>query len=269
MAREQPIEQPYRSERILVGTVAVAVYTFLILPTVIVVVMSFGNKYELMFPPNSLSLYLYEQLFTGPDWLRAMARSARIALGTAACALLLGIPGAYGLARGQFPGRNVLLIMVLSPLMIPSIVLALGLYLYFSYLGVLGGDLAVLVGHSVIATPFVIVIAMAALRDVDENLERAAGIMGAGPVQILFKVTLPLMRPAIFAGGLFAFLTSFDEVVIAYFLSGNAAMTLPVKMFSSIRWEISPVLAAAATFLTVVSLAICVAVASWQRRAAR
>ena len=267
MTRGRPNENI--SERILFGTIALVVYAFLILPTVIVVVMSFGNKYELEFPPHSFSLYLYEQLFTGADWLRAMARSARIAVGTATCALVLGIPAAYGLVRGRFAGRDFLLIAVLSPLMIPSIVLALGLYLYFSYLGVVGGDLAVLVGHCVIATPFVIVIAMAALRDIDENLERAAGIMGAGPVQILLKVTLPLMRDAIFAGGLFAFLTSFDEVVIAYFLSGNAAMTLPVKMFSSIRWEISPVLAAAATFLTVVSFASCMAVAGWKKRAAR
>jgi putative spermidine/putrescine transport system permease protein len=257
------------TERVVFGGIAGVVYAFLILPTVIVVVMSFGNKYELEFPPRSFSLYLYEQFFASADWLRALERSFRIAVATAAVSMLLGVPAAYGLERGRFAGRNLLFMLVLSPVILPSIVLALGLYLYFSRLRVLGNDFSVLLGHTVIASPFVVVVTLSGLRDVDENLERAAAIMGAGPLYSFCHVTLPLLRPALLAGTLFAFLTSFDEVVIAYFLSGNAAMTLPVKMFSSIHWEISPVLAAVSTLLTVMSMAVCLIVAVWERRAKR
>jgi putative spermidine/putrescine transport system permease protein len=156
--------------------------------------------------------------------------------------------------------------LLLSPILVPIIVIALGLYFYFASLGITGSELALVMGHAVYTTPFVIVTAMAGLRHVDQNLETAATIMGAGPIYTFFRVTLPLLKPAMFAGGLFAFLMSFDEVVVAYFISKAGSTTLPVKMFSSIQWEISPVLAAVSTFLTVVSLVICLIGALFQKK---
>ena len=151
-------------------------------------------------------------------------------------------------------------------MLVPAITVALGLYLYLSNFGLSGTTLGLILGHTVVATPFVIVTSMAGLRHVDEDLEKAALILGANRLTTFIKVTLPILRPAIIAGGLFAFLISFDEVVIAWFISQATTITLPVKMYSSIRWEISPVLAVVSTLLTVVSVLICLLAALVQKK---
>jgi putative spermidine/putrescine transport system permease protein len=229
--------------------------------------MSFGNRFELLFPPSQFSLVLYRELFTGSDWLATISRSLRIALGTAVVSVLLGAPAAYGLVRGRFWLRPALLAVALAPLTIPTIVLALGLYFLFLPLGLAGSELSVLAAHVVIATPFVVVVCIATLQEVDECLEQAAAILGAGPAYVFRRVTLPMMMRGILVGAVFAFLTSFDEVVLSFFLNGTGAMTFPVKMFSSIQWEISPVLAAAASLMIAISIFTCLLYAAVQRRA--
>ena len=260
------VEEGGARSGLLVRAATWFVLAFLVAPSVIVVVMSFGNRYELLFPPDRYSLVLYRELFTSSDWLATISRSLRIALGTAVISILLGAPAAYGLVRGRFWLGPALLMVALSPLTIPTVVLALGLYLLFAPLGLTGSEVSVMAAHIVIASPFVVVVCATTLRDVDERLEQAAAILGAGPTYVFRRVTLPLMIRGIVVGGLFAFLTSFDEVVLSYFLSGTAAMTFPVKMFSSIQWEISPVLAAAATLMTAISILTCLLFAAVQRR---
>ena len=154
---------------------------------------------------------------------------------------------------------------LLSPAFVPAIVLALGLYLYLGVAHLSGTTLGLIISHTLVAMPFVIVTAMAGLRHVDRNLEIAASVMGAGRLLVLWRITLPLLRPTLLAAGLFAFLISFDEVVISTFVAGVRTETLPVKMYSAIRWEISPVLAAVSTLLTLLSLGICFAVALTQK----
>ena len=215
------------------------------------------DRDEFQFPPRSLSIHLYEKYFFESSWLAATRESLIVAVGAAAMALLLGIGAAYGIARNEFPGRRIVLFFLLSPLFVPVIVVALGLYLYLARLGLAGTTLGLILSHSVLTVPFVIMMALAGLREVDPALETAARIMGASRLRVLMTVTVPLLRPAIVAGGLFAFLVSFDEVVIAYFVTSQQTQTLPVKMYSSIQWEISPVLAAVATLLTVLSLFVC------------
>ena len=248
------------------STTAWAVYIYLMLPSFIVVPMSFGDKWEAMFPPNTLSVFLYGQYFNESNWMAATFMSLRVAVVATIIALLLGVPAAYGLVRGNYPGKRIVTLFLLSPILCPIIVAALGLYLYYSSLGITGTDLAVALSHAMYTTPFVIVVCMAGMRHIDQNLETAATIMGASVMQTFRKVTLPLLRPAMLAGGLFAFLMSFDEVVIAYFIAQAGNMTLPVKMFSAIRWEVSPVIAAVSALLTGLSLVICLLGASLQRR---
>jgi putative spermidine/putrescine transport system permease protein len=150
--------------------------------------------------------------------------------------------------------------------MVPGVVVALGLYFYFITIGISGGELRLVLGHIVATLPFVVVTAMAGLRHVDPYLETAATIMGANRLTVLWKVTLPLLKPALIGGGLFAFLISFDEVVIAWFVSRAGYATLPVKMFSSIEFEVSPVLAAISTLITLFSVLICIATAFYYRK---
>jgi putative spermidine/putrescine transport system permease protein len=244
---------------------AYVVYLFLILPSVVVIPMSFGNKMEFEFPPSTISLFLYQKFFTDKMWIGSAVQSFYVALGTVGLSLILGVTAAYGLVRGKFPGARFLTIVFLSPMLVPVIVVALGLYLYLSSLRLSGTTLGLILGHTVIATPFVIVTSMAGLRHVDERLETVARVLGANRFITFWKVTLPILRPAIFAGALFAFLISFDEVVIAWFVTSPQTITLPVKMYSSIRWEISPVLAAISTMLTVLSVMICLLVALGQK----
>ncbi len=254
-----------RGHGVLVALMAVLVLAFLILPSLIVVPISFGDKHEMVFPPPNWSLDLYRQYFTEPEWLDATWLSLRVALWSTAISLLLGIPAAYGLVRGDFPGKRFVAMFLLSPIMVPAVVIALGLYIYFVKTGLSQGEVRLVLGLTVVTMPFVVVTATSGLQNVDPNLERAATVMGAGPLTVLFKVTLPLLKPAIIGGGLFAFLMSFDEVVVAWFVTRAGYQTLPIKMFSSIQWEISPVLAAVSTMLMLVSIVICLAVVAIRR----
>lgn len=244
-----------------VSVVAWLGFAFLLMPSLIVVPMSFGDKDELLFPPQSFSLYLYKRYFLDPSWMAATLQSFKVAAGATVLSLLLGISASYGLSRSEFPGKRMLTMFLLSPIFVPAIVVALGLYLYFGQLRLSGTTFGLIMGHTVITVPFVIVTSLAGLRHVDRNLEIAAMVMGAGRLTVLWLVVLPLLRPTVLAAALFSFLISFDEVVVSYFVSNVQQQTLPVKMYSSIHWEISPVLAAISTLLTVLSLAICLTVA--------
>jgi putative spermidine/putrescine transport system permease protein len=241
------------------------VYVFLIMPSLIVIPMSFGDKEEFQFPPDGISFYLYRQFFFESSWMDTTIQSFQVATISTAIALMFGISAAYGIVRGNFPGKQVLTLFLLSPILVPVIVVALGLYLYLSSFGIVGTTFGLVLGHVLHTTPFVIVMAMAGLKHVDPNLEAAARVMGAGQLYTLLRVTLPLLKPTIVAGALFAFLISFDEVVISYFISSTRTETLPVKMYSSIQWEISPVLAAISTLLTLLSLVVCVFASMMQK----
>jgi putative spermidine/putrescine transport system permease protein len=248
-----------------VSFVAWAAYGFLVLPSLIIIPMSFGDKDEFQFPPQSLSFYLYQKYFFESNWMAATLESVKVAFGTTILSVLLGVGAAYGLARTEFPGKKLLTVFLLSPIFVPVIVIALGLYLYLGSAHLTGTTFALIVGHTVVTIPFVIVTALAGLKHVDRNLEVAATVMGASRWTVLRRVTLPLLRPTILVAALFSFLISFDEVVISYFIAHVQQQTLPVKMYSSIHWEISPVLAAISALLTALSLVICLIVAFLQK----
>jgi putative spermidine/putrescine transport system permease protein len=241
------------------------VYLLLALPSLIIIPMSFGTSDELSFPPHKFSFHLYQTYFFESNWMAATLESVEVASGAVLISLLLGVTAAYGLARADFPAKRLIAMFLLSPAFIPAIVLGLGLYLYLGEAHLAGSTAGLIISHSLITTPFVILTVMAGLRHVDPNLEVAASVMGAGRLHVMWRITLPLLRPTLLAAALFAFLISFDEVVISYFISGVRTQTLPVKMYSAIHWEISPVLAAVSTLLTLLSLGVCIAVALLQK----
>ena len=256
-----PLDPASRRYRALGSGLAWLVYLFLIAPSLIVVPISFGDQNEIKFPPTSLSLYLYRDFLFGSNWLATAVQSFRVAICAAGISIVVGTLAAYALARIDFPGRRLIHILLISPALVPAIVVALGLYLYFAMLGLNGTTIGLVLAHAVQTVPFVVIAIGAGLRHVDPDLERAAAIMGAGRWLVLRRVTLPLLRSAVAAAALFAFLISFDEVVIAYFLTNATTMTLPVKMYSSIQFQISPVIAAVSSLLTLLSLAICMVAA--------
>ncbi|MFI5015232.1 MAG: ABC transporter permease [Hyphomicrobiales bacterium] len=241
-------------------------YIFLVAPSLIVMPMSFNDSSELIFPPRTFSFRLYHEFLYGGDWMAATRESFVVALVTTIVSVIVGIPAAYALARAEFPGRRLLAMLLLAPMMVPTIVMGLGLYLYFARLGLSGTTLGLILGHSILTTPFVMITALASLRQLDANLEVAARVMGAGQMMVFRRVVLPLLVPAAAAGALFAFLISFDEVVIAWFVAGVDTATLPVKMYSAIHWEVSPVLPVVSTLLTVLSFVVCTIGSALQRK---
>lgn len=249
-----PQARAYGSMRTVIVAI---VLVFLLAPSLLVIPISFGGPGEISFPPRELSWELYRQLFSSADWVGAIMRSLRVAVMTMVIALLIGVPAAYGLVRYDFPGKKLILLLVMSPILIPVIVISLGLYLYLSRLGAVGTVSGLVAAHVAYVTPFVMMTVMAGVKKLDPALEFASSIMGANRRTVFFKVVLPQLWPSIGAGALFAFLISFDEVVIAWFLTGATTTTLPVKMYSSIQWDISPVISAVSALLTFLSILFC------------
>jgi putative spermidine/putrescine transport system permease protein len=243
-----------RPNRFAIGRAGVLVFTglsvaFLLAPLLVVVPMSFNDSSFFSFPPTRLSLRWYREFFSSRDWVSATMTSAQVGLLVAAASTVLGTLAALGLTRGRFPGRALVRSFVLSPLITPVVVVAVALYYMFAHLRLNGTLTGLVIGHTLLAVPYVVIVIAASLEMFDVTLERAAMGLGAGPVITFWRVTLPLIRSGVIIGALFAFLTSFDEVVIAIFVSGPTTMTLPRKMWDGIRYEINPTIAAASSLL--------------------
>lgn len=223
---------------------------FLLAPILVVVPMSFSTAISFEFPPPGYGLGYYRKFATDSDWLEPTANSFVVAAGTTILTLLLVIPASFAYVRHRFRGRDAINLLILLPLMVPHVVSGLGYYGYLSAIQLRGTALGVIIAHTALAIPVVFLVITAALKGFDRNLERAAMSSGAGPLRTFWHVTLPVLRPGIMVAALFAFLTSFNEAVIAIFIAGRDGSTLPKKMFESIRLESDPVIAVISTLLT-------------------
>jgi len=230
------------SRRALIVACAV-IYLFLMLPLLVVFPISLSSAAYMQFPPPGLSWQWYERYFDDPQWIDATVRSLYIGVATAILALALGVPLAFSLVRTKFIGRVLVDRLALAPLIVPTIILSVSLYGLFARLKLIGEWYGLVVAHTVLALPFVVLVMSAGLRDFDRGLEQAAEGLGASRTRTLLRVTLPLLRPSLVSAGLLAFLSSFDELVVALFLAGPN-MTLPKKMFDNILMEIDPTIAA-------------------------
>ena len=242
--------------RPLLWAYCVLTLVFLCAPILIVVVVSFNASEFIEFPPRAWSLRWYQNYFSARQWVEPTLLSLRIAFVTMVLSTVLGTAAAIGLTRGQFPGRRALEFFFLSPMVMPTIVLAIGLYLLFARFKLVGQPLALYLAHTIVAAPLVIVIVSAALKTTDSAIELAARSLGAGYFRTLWHVTLPAILPSVVSGAAFAFLLSFDEVVLAIFLGGPATTTLPKRMWESVRYEIDPTLTAISTLLVIIPIVI-------------
>lgn len=239
--------------RRLLGVFCTAVAAFLVAPTLVLIPMSFSSGRALAFPPPGWSLRWYANLFGEPVWRFASATSVQVAVLTALLATVLGTAAAFGLERGRFRGRRLTNALVLSPMIVPLIIVAIGMYAVFVGWGLLGSVAGLVLGHAVLALPFVVINVGASLRMMDRDLETASLGLGAGPLRTFWHVTLPVILPGVLAGALFAFITSWDEVVVAIFLTNPLVNTLPALMWEQVRTQIDPTVAAAANVLTVLT----------------
>lgn len=228
-----------------------AIVVFLLAPIVLIFPVSFTNSLYLKFPPSGFSLQWYRELVETPYWTESLWLSLRVAPVSMLLAVALGTMGAVALARARFPFKDAVFSFILSPIIVPVIVTAVALYYFYSQLGLVGSYWGLVIGHTVGSVPVVVVMVAAALKGFDIRLENAAMSLGASRTRAFFDVTLPMVRPAIIVSAFFAFIHSFDEVVIASFVGGAANATLPVRMWVDVRQDIKPTLAAVSTLLVV------------------
>ena len=242
---------------------------FLVAPMAIIVPMSFSTAISFEFPPPGYWIGYYQQYFASEAWLAATANSFIIALGSMLLTLAVALPAAFGFVRHRLYGKDVLNLMMMLPLIVPAVVSALGYYGFLSGLYLVGTHAGMILAHSVLSIPVAFLVISAALKGFDRNLERAAMSAGAGPFRTFLYVTLPVLRPGILVGALFAFLHSFNEAVVAIFIAGRDAATLPKRMFESIRLESDPVIAVVSTLLTGAILAGVLASLLFRQRTTR
>jgi putative spermidine/putrescine transport system permease protein len=229
---------------------------FLVFPMLVVVPLSFSTDPLLRWPPTGFTLHWYDVFLTDSRWTDATMTSLKVAGVTVVAATVLGTALALGLDRARFRGKAVVNAVAISPIIVPSIIFAIGIFFVFTTLRLTGTIRGLIFAHTVLATPLVLASVLASLRGLDRNLERAAQNLGASPARVLLRVTLPLIAPGMFAGAVFAFITSWDEIVVAIFVTGPLVKTLPVA-------------AAATVVLATTTLALVVGLVVRQRATSR
>lgn len=249
------------------------IFFFLIVPILVIIPLSFNasdfftfTKEMLALDPDGYSLKHYRDFFTNPDWQQALRNSVSIAPMATLISTGLGTLAAIGLSQSHVPFRGTIMAILISPMIVPLIISAAGMYFFYSRIGMQGTYWGVVLAHAALGTPFVIITVTATLVGFDKSLVRAAASMGANPVTTFFKVQMPLIMPGVISGGLFAFITSFDEVVVVLFVGSFDQRTIPWQMFSGIREQISPTILAVATLLTLVSMCLLFSLELLRRR---
>lgn len=237
---------------VLVGLVAL----YLVLPVFVVVPASFSDSSFLKFPPEQLSLRWYEAFFTDEEWTAGAVASLRIGILVTLLSVVLGTAGALAMVRGRYPLRSAVSGLLLAPILVPYVITGLGVYALFLQLGLTETTTGFVLVHTALSVPYVVISVSSALASVDRGLELAAMNLGAGPVGTFARITLPLILPGMLSGAVFAFATSFDEVVSSVFLSGPDMTTLPVQMWSGVRVSVDPTVAAASSMLLLITLSL-------------
>lgn len=252
------------------------IFFFLIFPILVIIPLSFNavpfftfTKEMLTFDPAGYSWVNYNDFFTNPDWQRALWNSLRIAPVATLLSTLFGTIAAIGLSQQHVPFRRAIMAILISPMIVPLIISAAGMYFFYTRIGIQGTYWSVVLAHAALGTPFVIITVTATLVGFDRSLTRAAANLGANPVTTFFRIQMPLIIPGVVSGALFAFITSFDEVVVVIFVGSAGQKTLPWQMFTGLREQISPTILSVATLMVILSIALLTTLELLRRRSER
>jgi len=263
----------YKNFNYLVKFFSYGVFLFLMLPILILVPLSFNagsfftfTQEMLSLDPDAFSLRWYEAFFSDPKWMLAIKNSFIIAISSSFIAVILGTIASIGLNSDKMPFRSFMMILLISPMIIPLIILAAGMYFFYSYIGLSGSYTGLIIAHAILGVPFVVINVLSSLNAYDLNLSKASTSLGASKVYTFFNVMFPLIKPGIISGWLFAFITSFDEVIIIIFLAGPEQRTIPRQMFSGLREQISPTILAASSLLLLLSVVLLVSIQYLQKK---
>ena len=249
------------------------IFLFLILPIIIIIPLSFNVQPYFTFTPEMLSLdpagyslRWYEEFFASEVWMKSIKNSFSVAIASTILATTLGTLAALGLSRPEMPYRALIMSSLISPMIVPLIISAAGMFFFYSSVNLAGTFLGLILAHTALGIPFVVITVTATLSGFDYSLTRAAASLGASPRTVFFKIMLPLVTPGVVSGELFAFITSFDEVVVAIFIAGPEQRTIPLQMWGGIREQISPTILAVATILVAISIMLLTVLELLRRR---
>ena len=268
-----PVERAwYYGFRFICGLI----FFFLVAPIIVMIPLSFNaqpyftfTREMLTLNPEGFSLRWYQDLFSSDSWMRSIRNSFVIGIAATLIATTLGTLAALGLSRSEMPAKGFIMGLLISPMIVPLIISAAGMFFFYSSVGLANTFPGVILAHAALGTPFVVITVTATLVGFDNSLTKAAASMGAGPARTFFKVQMPLILPGVISGGLFAFITSFDEIVIVLFLAGVEQRTIPREMWSGIREQISPTILAVATILVLISIMLLATLELLRRRTER
>ncbi|MGB5707709.1 MAG: ABC transporter permease [Arenicellales bacterium] len=249
------------------------IFFFLIAPIVVVIPLSFNavpfftfTPEMLAFDPAGYSLKWYQEFFGSLNWQGAVKNSFILAVFSTLIATVLGTIAALGLSRAEMPAKTLIMGILISPMVVPIIIAAAGMFFFYSDIGLASTHFGVILAHAALGTPFVVITVTATLVGFDHSLTRAAAMLGATPTRTFFKIIVPLILPGVISGALFAFVTSFDEVVVVRFVGSYQQRTIPWAMFSGLREQISPTILAVATLLVLLSILMLTTVELLRRR---
>lgn len=249
---------------------AILIIVFLVAPAAIMIPLSFTSASVIDWPPRGFSLNWYSSFFNSTQWMGAFWRSTIVAFASACLAMLIGMPAAFTLVRGDWRGKTAALGFLLAPMIIPRMIIAVALFYFYAQIGLVGTSLGLVLGHTVLALPYVVITIMAVLKSYDERLDQAAWSLGATPWQTLRHITLPLISVGMLSSFLFAFITSFDELTIALFVTGGLTTTLPKLLWDDATLMVTPIIASASTILiAIVAVIVVVTEKLKQRQAGR
>ena len=229
------------------------VFLFLLLPILVIIPLSFSDSTFLVYPIPGVSMRWYQNLFNSPEWINSAKNSFIVAPLATLLATILGTMAAVGLNKADFRGKSLLMAVLISPMVVPVVVVGVGVYLFFAQIGLSDTYTGLILAHAALGAPFVVTTVLATLQGFNQNLVRASLSLGANPLSTFFRITLPVIAPGLISGAWFAFATSFDDVVVTLFVAGPEQVTLPRQMFTGIKENISPTIAALATILIVFS----------------
>jgi len=242
-----------------VRALSVAVYVFLLAPLVVVVLASFNSADFLSFPPRGFSLRWYRALWESEVWGDSFRLSLLVTAVVTPLALIIGTLAAYALVRYSFPGKGVITTLIMAPIVMPQIVLGIALLNYMSGLGLVGSLTGLILGHLVVTLPFTVRLVSISVHNLDPALERAAENLGATPLETFWRVTLPLLRPGIVAGAIFAAIISFGELAVTLLIAGARTTTLPLRIFNYTEYNFDPTINAVSTIFVVLALVLIIA----------
>jgi putative spermidine/putrescine transport system permease protein len=265
-----PLEKTwYYTFRILCGMI----FFFLMAPIIVIIPLGFNSIPFFTYPMEGFSLRWYEEIFGDSPisilWQRSIVNSVIIAVSATILASSLGTLAALGLTRADFPFKSLVTAILISPIIVPIVVTAIGMFYFYAKIGLASTLTGIILAHTALGVPFVVITVSATLAGFDHNMLRAGAILGAGPLTVFRKVTLPIITPGLASGALFAFATSWDEVVVVLFLASTEQHTVPRRMWSGIRELLSPTIIAAATLLIIVSICLMLSMEALRRRGER